>query len=184
MNQPEPHGVESMPRSEALAYVLDRYQSKTDYYWRASRRNKRGYTSTRTLTIVFGALVTLIASLSSAEFIESRAVLDTTFSVLTPVLAATLAIIGGFSQAFQFGAAWQEMVINATCLERERDRLKVLPNDQRDPVQELDVLNSLVLEETRNFFDRIVGVGRTDGGRRGQERQIVHGPQSEVEKSS
>ena len=35
------------------------------------------------------------------------------FDLGTPVLAATLAIIGGFSHSFQWGSTWQNMVLTA-----------------------------------------------------------------------
>lgn len=142
-------------------YVMDRYQNRIEYYWGASRYNKRSYKTTRYLTILLGALVTLIASISSASFIKNTAWLSVAFSVLTPVLAATLAIIGGISQAFQWGAAWADMVLTATRLEKERDRVAVMPLADFDPVKEVALLDNLVLTETQTFFQRLFGSGGT-----------------------
>ena len=53
-------------------YIQNRYRDAIAYYWNASKANKRWYKITRSLTIVFGALVTLIASLASSEFITGN----------------------------------------------------------------------------------------------------------------
>jgi len=79
--------------------------------------------------------------------------------VITPLLAALLAMSGGLSQAFQWGAAWSDMVITATRLEGERDRVAVTPVAQLDLVKEIALLDNLVLTETQGFFQRIFGSG-------------------------
>ena len=136
--------------------LLNRYQERIQYYSKASQNNKRAYKTARYLTVVLGALVTLLASLSSAYFIRGTW-LETGFDVLTPLLAAGLAIVGGFSQNFQWGAAWSDMRIAAERLETERDRISVTPPDQIDVVREMALLDALVLDETRGFFQRLVG---------------------------
>jgi hypothetical protein len=65
-------------------------------------------------------------------------------------------MVGGFSQNFQWGAAWSGMRIAAERLEAERDRISVTPPGQIDAVRELALLNEKVLDETRAFF-RLVG---------------------------
>jgi hypothetical protein len=140
-------------------FILDRFDQQIKYYWAASTANKRSYKMTRYLTVVMGALVTLIASLASANFVKNAPTLDFTFAILTPVLAAALAIIGGISQAFQWGAAWSDMVITATRLEKERDRIAVTPVQQLDPVKEMGVLDDFVVSETEGFFQRLFGSG-------------------------
>jgi len=144
-------------------YVLDRYDDRIQYYWSASRYNKRSYKMTRYLTILLGALVTLISSVSSASFFPRGSVLSITFSILTPVLAATLAIIGGITQAFQWGAAWSDQAITATRLEKERDRVAVTPPGQVDALRELELLDDMVLSETQGFFQRLFGTGGPAG---------------------
>ena len=146
-------------------YVLQRYSSAIEYYWRASRHNKRSYKRTRGLVVVLGALVTLVASLSSASFIESRPLWDTAFALATPLLAVILTITVGLSQSFHWGAAWRDMALNAEQLEQERDRLLVTKPEERDPPRELAVLNTLLLAETQTFFQRILGGStRKDSG--------------------
>jgi hypothetical protein len=135
--------------------LLDRYQERIQYYSKASQNNKRAYKTARYLTVVLGALVTLLASLSSAFFVRGTW-LETGLDVLTPLLAAGLAIVGGFSQNFQWGAAWSDMRIAAERLETERDRISATPPDQIDVVRELALLDAMVLDETRSFF-RLVG---------------------------
>ena len=135
--------------------LLDRYQERIQYYSKASQNNKRAYKTARYLTVVLGALVTLLASLSSAFFVRGTW-LEIGFDVLTPLLAAGLAVVGGFSQNFQWGAAWSDMRIAAERLESERDRISVTPPDQIDAVRELALLDAMVLDETRGFF-RLVG---------------------------
>jgi len=135
--------------------LLDRYQERIQYYSKASQNNKRAYKTARYLTVVLGALVTLLASLSSAFFVRGTW-LETGLDVLTPLLAAGLVIVGGFSQNFQWGAAWSDMRIAAERLETERDRISATPPDQIDTARELALLNAMVLDETRGFF-RLVG---------------------------
>ncbi|MCB0104122.1 MAG: DUF4231 domain-containing protein [Anaerolineales bacterium] len=137
-------------------YVLGLYDSKISYYWRASRSNKSAFKSYRTSTIVLGALVTLISSLAAAEFIQGAPFLRTVFAVVTPVIAATLTIMNGMGQNFQWGATWRDMVVNATRLERERDRFLATPPEKRNLEKELYKLNTIVLEETKNFFERVL----------------------------
>jgi len=135
--------------------LLDRYQERIRYYSKASQNNRRAYKTARYLTVTLGALVTLLASLSSAYFVRGTW-LETGFDVLTPLLAAGLAIVSGFSQNFHWGAAWSDMRIATERLEAERDRISATPPDQIDHVRELALLNQLVLAETTSFF-RLVG---------------------------
>lgn len=141
-------------------YVLDRHEAAAAYYWRASRANKRNYKLSRYLTIVLAALVTLIASLASADFITGSTGWDRTFAIATPVLAALLAIVTGFAQAFHWGAAWREMVLAAERIEKEIDRLKATPEAGLDTAAELAALNDLVIGESEQFFERITGTSR------------------------
>jgi hypothetical protein len=142
---------------EAKNQLLERYKERIDYYWNASRNSKRSYKATRYLTIVLGAAVTLISSLSSAKFVNGAMALI--FDIATPVLAATLAIVGGVSQAFQWGASWSDMVITATRLEGQRDRIAITPIGQIDPIKEMVLLDDTVLAETQGFFQRLFGSG-------------------------
>jgi hypothetical protein len=153
---------------DARKRVLDRYEERIGYYWKASQYNKRLYKTVRYLLILLGALVTLISSMSAASFIKGTTA--TVFAILTPVLAASMAIISGVSQAFQWGGAWSDMAITATRLEAERDRILVTPADQLDALKEMALLDDLVLRETQGFFQRLFGSGgtakagaRTDG---------------------
>jgi hypothetical protein len=79
-----------------------------------------------------------------------------TFAVATPVIAATLTVIGGLGQNFHWGATWRDMVVNATRLEKERDRFMATSLEKKDIKGELDTLNSIILEETKNFFQRVL----------------------------
>ena len=143
--------VEQAPAMDEK-YVLDRYKNQIDYYWKTSSINKNAYKRSRTWTIILGALVTLVSSLASATFIDSSAFLNTLFSVATPIIAALLTIISGFSQSFHWGAAWRDMVVNASRLEKERDRFLATKHEEKNFQSELDLLNSMVLEETQSFF--------------------------------
>lgn len=155
---PTPPGTE-----ESKTYLIKRYDDQIGYYWRASRRNKRAYKASRVLTVVLGAVVTLSASMSSASFIEGTG-WKVVFAVMTPLLAALLAIAGGFSQSFQYGAAWSDMVMTAEQLAAERDRLTVTPAADIDAAAELGILNNLIVAESRNFFDRILGSQKPAAG--------------------
>jgi hypothetical protein len=137
-------------------YILDKYKSKIDYYWAASRSNKNAFKRYRTWTIILGSLVTLVSSISAAEFFQEPELVKNIFSVATPVIAATLTIISGLGQNFHWGSTWRDMVINATRLEKERDRFLATKSENRDFEKELDILNSIVLEETRSFFQRVL----------------------------
>ena len=77
-------------------YVRKRYEDAIAYYWKASRNNKRAYKVTRILVLIFGALVTLASSLTSASFIIEKSFWDLTFAFGTPILAATAAFLGGY----------------------------------------------------------------------------------------
>lgn len=138
------------------SYVLKKYNDQIDYYWKVSSINKHAYKRFRAWTIILGALVTLIASLSAAEFIQDVEWLRITFAVATPMVAATLAIMSGLGQNFHWGATWRDMVLNATRLEKERDRFLATPPENLDLSKELDLLNSIVIEETENFFQRVL----------------------------
>jgi Protein of unknown function (DUF4231) len=137
-------------------YVLDRYKSQIDYYWKTSSSNKKAYKRSRTWTITLGALVTLVSSLASATFIDSNDFLNTLFAVGTPLIAALLTIISGFSQSFHWGAAWRDMVVHASRLEKERDRFLATKAEEKNFQSELDLLNSMVIEETQSFFQRVL----------------------------
>jgi len=144
------------PTAVDAEYIIGLYKSKIDYYWSASSNNKKAYKRYRSWTIVLGSLVTLISSISAAEFVQKPDWLRILFAVATPVIAATLAVISGLGQNFHWGAAWRDMVINATRLEKERDRFMATKPEKRNFVKELDTLDSIVLEETRNFFQRVL----------------------------
>ncbi|MDP1544452.1 MAG: DUF4231 domain-containing protein [Anaerolineales bacterium] len=137
-------------------YVINQYKGKIDYYWAASRSNKNAFKRYRTWTIILGSLVTLVSSISAAEFLQDPAWLKNLFSVATPVIAATLTVISGLGQNFHWGSTWRDMVVNATRLEKERDRFLATKPENRDIEKELDILNSIILEETRNFFQRVL----------------------------
>ena len=143
-------------------YVLNRYRTAIEYYWKASRHNKHAYKTTRSLVVILGASVTLAASLSSSNLVASSPIWDTTLAIAAPVMAAILTIVGGFSQSFHWGATWRDMVLNAERLERELDRIRVLKADDRDQAKELATLNALILEESETFFQRILGGSKRD----------------------
>ena len=138
-------------------HVKKRYDDAIDYYWRASRCNKQYYKITRILTVVLGAVVTLIASLSSSEYIAQSEFWKSMFAFGTPVISALLTIIAGFSQSFQWGSAWQNMVVTAQRLERERDRFLVTEPSERDHQHETELLNEFIISESKIFFDRMLG---------------------------
>jgi len=135
---------------------LNKYQGAIGYFWSASKSNKNSNKNSRSLTIILGALVTLISSISTATFIQDNQTLDVIFSILTPMIAAALTIIGGFTQSFHWGATWRDMIVNAELLEKERDRFIATKPEDRNIQNEHDVLNSIVIEETRNFFQRVL----------------------------
>jgi len=137
-------------------YVINQYKHKIDYYWSASRSNKNAFKRYRTWTIILGSLVTLVSSISAAEFFQEPEWVKNLFSIATPTIAATLTIISGLGQNFHWGSTWRDMVVNATRLEKERDRFLATKPENRDIEKELDILNSIILEETRNFFQRVL----------------------------
>ncbi|MBN2114986.1 MAG: SLATT domain-containing protein [Anaerolineales bacterium] len=136
-------------------YVLNQFQNKIDYYWAASSINKKAYKRFRSWSTILGAAVTLISSLSAASFFQGDEI-RVAFSIATPVIAATLTVINGLSQNFHWGAAWRDMVINATRLEKERDRFYATCADKKSFEKDLNIMNSIVLEETTHFFQRVL----------------------------
>ena len=153
---PAPVGDQFDPKT----VLLQRYQGCIEYYQHASRNNKRYYKLTRALTVVLGALVTLISSMSSADFIRGNA-WRVVFAVATPIMAAFMAVVGGFAQSFQWGATWSDMVITTAELEKERDRILVTPSSKLDAPAEMEKLDDYVIAETRTFFQRMFGSGTT-----------------------
>ncbi|WDE06658.1 DUF4231 domain-containing protein [Thalassomonas viridans] len=142
-------------------YIQDRYKDAIDYYWSASRNNKKWYKATRSLTIIFGALVTLIASLASSKYFADDPELETLFALSTPVLAALLTIIAGFSQSFQWGSTWQNMILTAQYLQKEFDKYLVIPESERNYLEEAEKLNNFVITESEGFFERMLGGSRS-----------------------
>jgi hypothetical protein len=143
--------VEDMDR-----YVHKAYQDQINWYWKASSDNKKTYKTYRLWTVILGALVTLIASLSTTRLISDNELAGNLFTILTAILAAVLTIINTLSQNFQWGATWRDMVINASRLIREKDRFLATDQKERDHKQELITINNIVLEETQAFFRRIL----------------------------
>lgn len=137
-------------------YILKKYEERVNYYWKSSRSNKNSYKRYRSWTIFLGSLVTLVSSISAAEFVQKPEWLRISFAVATPVIAATLTVISGLGQNFHWGSTWRDMVINAVRLEKERDRFLATKKEKRDIEKELDLLNSIVLEETSSFFQRVL----------------------------
>ena len=136
--------------------VLEKYQKAIDYYWDACKHNKKSYKSSRYMIIILGSTVTLLSSFSSAAFIEGSKVLDILFSILTPLLAATLTVIGGFVQNFHWGATWRDMVMSAMNLTKARDLFLATKPEDRNLKLELDNMHNLVLQETKSFFQRVL----------------------------
>jgi hypothetical protein len=136
--------------------VLEKYQKAIDYYWTASRYNKKSYKWSRYLIIILGATVTLFSSLSSAGFIEEATGLKITFAIITPLLAAILTIVGGFSQNFHWGATWRDMVVNAMKLEKARDLFLAEKPEKRNAEKELESMYTLIIGETQSFFQRVL----------------------------
>ena len=144
-------------------YIRNRYENAIEYYWRASRNNKRWYKVTRSLTVILGAMVTLIASLSSSSIFGQNSLANEVLSVSTPMMAALLTIIAGFSQSFQWGSAWQNMVLTAQHLQAEFDEYLVTSPDKRDYRAEVLKLNEFILVESSGFFDRMLGGAKIGG---------------------
>lgn len=155
------------------SYIQDRYKKSISYYWAASKSNKNWYKITRSFTVIFGALVTLVASLSSSEVIKDYAAVKSAFSQGTPILAASLTIIAGFSQSFQWGSTWQNMILTAQHLQKEYDKYLVTPPSERNYLAESDKVNSFVISETEGFFARMLGGAMPGPARPGQPKVAV-----------
>jgi len=149
--------MSSPVENEKDTLIQKRYRETISYYWHASNSNKRWYKLTRSLTVIFGALVTLISSLSSSEIIAESSTLEKVFALGTPVLAASLTVVAGFSQSFQWGSTWQNMVVTAEILQKEFDRYLVTPENERDYSKETEKLNEYVISESKGFFERMLG---------------------------
>ena len=146
-------------------YIKDRYTDAIGYYWKASKNNKKWYKATRSLTVIFGALVTLIASLASSKIITGFPSLEVMFALGTPVLAALLTIVAGFSQSFQWGSTWQNMVLTAQHLQKEFDKYLVTPESERNYSKEAEKLNNFVINESEGFFERMLGGSKSRSGK-------------------
>lgn len=137
-------------------YVYDFYKNQISYYRQKATYNKKNYKSFRSLTIILGALVTLVASLTTSRFITAWEWVEVIFTIATPVIAASLTIINALSQNFQWGATWRDMSISAQRLEKERDRFLTTPVEKRNYKRELEIINEIVLQETKAFFQRVL----------------------------
>jgi len=137
-------------------YVLNQYENKIYYYWRASVNNKRAYKRYRAWPIILGALVTLITTMSTAEFVQSVPSLRILFAVTSAIIAFMLTAMNGLGQNFHWGASWRSMVTNAVRLEKERDRFLATNPKNRNLKKELDLLNSIIEEETKDFFQKVL----------------------------
>jgi hypothetical protein len=138
------------------AYVHEAYENALNYYRQARRSTKRSYKTYRFLSIFLGALLTLISSLAATQFVYNNKVWRPIFAVATPVIAATLSVITGLSQSFQWGSSWRDMSVHAQKITGERDRFLATDPAQRDHGAELQILNGLLLAETESFFHRIL----------------------------
>lgn len=143
--------IEDMDR-----HVYEVYDAQITYYRKKAVSNRKNYKAYRFFTVFLGSLVTLIASLSISDIIKSIGWLGNTFALATPILAFMLTVINTLSQNFQWGATWRDMSISAQRLEKERDRFLTTPVGKRDYKHELKVLNTIVLQETHAFFQRIL----------------------------
>ena len=152
----EQAGLDPLIKVVDEQYILKKYNDRINYYWKASRNNKNSYKRVRFWTVVLGSLVTLVSSLSAAAFFQNPEWVKNLFSIATPIIAATLTVISGLGQSFHWGSTWRDMVINAVRLEKERDRFMATKKEKRNFEKELETLNSIVLEETRNFFQRVL----------------------------
>ena len=91
--------------------------------------------------------------------IEGSGLVETLFSIGTPILAASLTIIAGFSQSFHWGSTWQNMVLTAQYLQKEFDNYLLTPPNERNHQEESEKLNTYVITETEGFFERMLGGG-------------------------
>ena len=137
-------------------YVLKQYNDKIEYYWRISSNNKRLFRNYRTWTVILSALLTLMSAASAFEFTQNHAWLKYTFQLYTLVIAATLTVMLGLGQNSHSGSSWRDMVITASRLERERDRFLAISPETRSIEKELDIINGIILEDTRSFFHSVV----------------------------
>jgi hypothetical protein len=138
------------------AYVHEAYERAINYYRNSRRSTKRSYKTYRFLSIFLGALVTLISSIAATRYVYDHEVLRAVFAIATPVIAATLSVITGLSQSFQWGSSWRDMSIHAQKIIAERDRFLATDPAKRDHAQELQILNTLLIVETETFFQRIL----------------------------
>jgi hypothetical protein len=138
------------------AYVHKAYDDAIGYYRNSSRNTKRSYKLYRFLSIFLGALVTLISSLAATKYVESVPWLNAVFDIGTPVIAASLTIITGLSQSFQWGSTWRDTIVNAQRITAERDRFLATDPQERNYINELETLNGIVLNETQSFFQRVL----------------------------
>jgi hypothetical protein len=63
------------------------------------------------------------------------------------------------------GGAWSDMVIAASRLEKELDRIAVAPLASLDPIKDLSLLDDLVIAETQGFFQRLFGTRKPSKGK-------------------
>jgi len=129
-------------------YVSKTYDEIAQYYINATEENRKRYDIVRIWTIILGASVTLMASLSAADFIKNVNNLTTIFTITTAVLAAILTILNGLNQSFHWRENWGDLNIFAQRIKIERDRFLSTKPANRDYKKELVLLNTLILEQS------------------------------------
>jgi hypothetical protein len=93
-------------------------------------------------------VVTLLTSLSSTSFIAEGSMWRSWMGIGTPILAALLAMVGGYSQSCQWGSTWKDMVLSAERLEKERDRFLVTLESERDLAREIETRTTSTCRRT------------------------------------
>jgi hypothetical protein len=137
-------------------YVSKSYDERAEYYLHEMEQHKKRHDSARTWIIILGAIVTLISSLTTAEFITNTQYLSAIFTIATPILAAAWTILSGLSQSFQWGETWGDMSIYAPLIQKERDRFLTTPPQMRNNQKELEILNELLLNLNQRVTSRLL----------------------------
>lgn len=145
--------IENKKEQEMDTYIKKRYDEAIEQYWQASTTNKTWYKITRSLTVIISTLVTLISALASSTIILDNETLKIVFALGTPVLSAVLTIVASFSQNFQWGSTWQNMILTGQQIQRDYDHYLVTPLNKRNYIEEADKLNSFVINESEGFLE-------------------------------
>ncbi len=147
-------------QNSSVELIKKRYEEAIAYYKNSSRKNKNWYRRTTLIAVVLSAFVTLLSSLSSSKALENWPTLI--FVIGVPVTSFILTVIAGLTQIFHWGPAWRDMTLAQLKLQAAYDKFKTTDPKNVDCAKESEFLNSFIISESEEFFERMLSSKPSD----------------------